>query len=82
MEKRLRNQRDQMLALLKFMGNQGVTNHDLNDIGRRYTARIMELRKHYEIETKQIDKATFVYIYKGPIDRRVKNQPLPFETTV
>ena len=53
-----------ILAVLRANGR--ATNRELNDIAFRYTARIDELRAEgHIIETHQIKKGLFEFIYRG-----------------
>ena len=63
------NQREVVLAMLKAAGDAGVSNVQLNATCFRYGARIWELRKEYEIETRRESEGVFRFVYKGPVVR-------------
>lgn len=60
-----KSQRQRILELLQAAGPGGVTNLLLNEVCFRYGGRIHELRKDWEIETKQESENVFRFIFRG-----------------
>lgn len=59
-------QRVRILELLRARGASGATNDELNGIGFRYGARLMELRDEgWEIETIQRSQNAFTFVLRG-----------------
>jgi hypothetical protein len=74
MSDRHKSQRQRILELLQAAGPRGCSNLLLNEVCFRYGGRIHELRKEWEIETKQESENVFRFILHGK--RAVEQQRL------
>ena len=65
MSEKREGQQLKILKLLHQRGTQGVTNIELNQICLRYVARLFDLRKYWDIVTKQESEGVFRFVLKG-----------------
>lgn len=65
MSEKREGQQLKILKLLHQRGAQGVTNIELNNLCLRYGARLFDLRKHWDIVTKQESEGVFRFTLKG-----------------
>lgn len=65
---RRQTEKERLLALLQSAGKRGVLNGELEvgEVGRRYSARLEELRKDgWQIDTVRVDARSFRFVLRG-----------------